>query len=314
MIAETPYPATVSRRTRLIIHYHDAIPLLMPHTISDRRHHQAFHYHALRENVERGALFVCASEATRKDLLSIFPQAEGRSFRIHNMVSHHYFDEPSSPERVREIIQTRASSPKRLFAYRENKVKGNWYGECVDFLLVVSTIEPRKNHLTLLSAWEQLRGERMRSCKLVIVGTPGWHHDSIIHKFRPWLRRGEALMLEDVPSSELRLLYKHARATVCPSFAEGFDLPGVEAMMSGGAVVASDIPVHREVYADAAEYFNPYAVDDLVRALCKVIDPSHASRREELVSRGADVARRYAPECILPQWEKFLTSSLVVPA
>jgi len=41
MIAETPYPATVSNNTRLVIRYHDAIPLLMPHTIIDRRFHQA---------------------------------------------------------------------------------------------------------------------------------------------------------------------------------------------------------------------------------------------------------------------------------
>ncbi len=98
MIAETPYPATVSRNTKLIIRYHDAIPLLMPHTISDRRFHQAFHYRALRKNVASGAWFVCVSDATRKDLVSIFPQAEARSVTIHNMVSHHFTSEPSSRE------------------------------------------------------------------------------------------------------------------------------------------------------------------------------------------------------------------------
>src|SRR3984957_16953670 len=74
MIAETPYPATVAKNTKLIVRYHDAIPMLMPHTISDRRLHQAFHYRALRKNVESGAWFVCVSDATRNDLLSIFPQ------------------------------------------------------------------------------------------------------------------------------------------------------------------------------------------------------------------------------------------------
>ncbi len=73
MIAETPYPATVAKNTKLIIRYHDAIPLLMPHTISDRRFHQAFHYRALRKNVESGAWFVCVSDATRKDLPVVLP-------------------------------------------------------------------------------------------------------------------------------------------------------------------------------------------------------------------------------------------------
>jgi glycosyltransferase involved in cell wall biosynthesis len=316
MITETPYPATVSKRTRLVVRYHDAIPLLMPHTISDRRNHQAFHYRALRRNVESGAWFACVSDATRKDLLSIFPQVESRSLTIHNMVSHDYFDEPSSPSRVREIIKTRLNS--RVQRSLNRNPQNSLFDDAPrattpDYLLVVSTIEPRKNHLTLLSAWEKLRAERFPGLKLLVVGSLGWHQSAIVRKFRPWLERGEAFMLEEVPSPELRLLYKHARATICPSFAEGFDLSGVEAMMSGGTVVASDIAVHREIYADAAEYFNPYSVDDLVRGICEVIDPARSVRRDELVSLGARVARRYVHDAIIPQWQAFLGCDLVSP-
>ena len=240
VITETPYPATVSKRTRLVVRYHDAIPLLLPHTISDRRHHQAFHYRALRRNVESGAWFACVSEATRKDLLSVFPQAEARSVTIHNIVSHDYFDEDSSPTRVPEIVQARlnARAYRRIARPSTDAISGR----PLDYLLMVSTIEPRKNHLNLLSAWERLRVERFPALKLIVVGSLGWHHRSILQKFLPWLERGEVFMLEEVPSAELRLLYKHARAVVCPSFAEGFDLSGVEAMSSGGVVVASDIP------------------------------------------------------------------------
>src|SRR6202050_2351648 len=85
MIAETPYPATVSRNTKLIVRYHDAIPLMMPHTISDRSYHHATHYLTLRHNVKNGAWFACVSDATRRDLLSIFPEAEPRAVTIHNM-------------------------------------------------------------------------------------------------------------------------------------------------------------------------------------------------------------------------------------
>jgi glycosyltransferase involved in cell wall biosynthesis len=316
MITETPYPAALSKRTQLVVRYHDAIPLLMPHTIADRRHHQAFHYGALRRNVENGAWFVCVSEATRRDLLSIFPQLEARSTTIHNIVSHDYFDEPSPAARVREIVRTRLNP--RLQAYLDPALKGSLFDDSrrdglQDYLLIVSTIEPRKNHLTLLSAWERLRSDRFASLKLVVVGALGWHQTGIVRKFRPWLERGDAFMLEDVPSSELRLLYKHARATVCPSFAEGFDLSGVEAMMSGSAVVASDIPVHREIYAEGAEYFNPYSADDLARALHDVIDPSHSSRRDELILRGAKVARRYTCEAIMPKWQAFLSSRVHGP-
>jgi glycosyltransferase involved in cell wall biosynthesis len=316
MITETPYPATVAKCTRLVVRYHDAIPLLMPHTISDRRNHQAFHYRALRRNVESGAWFACVSEATRKDLLSLFPQVESRSVTIHNIVSHDYFNESSTPSRVYEIIKARLNP-------RIQRTPGNGLlkllfddtsSDRLEYLLIVSTVEPRKNHLTLLSAWERLRAERFPRLKLLVVGSLGWHQSSIVRKFRPWLKQGDVFMLEEVPSPELRLLYKHARATICPSFAEGFDLSGVEAMMSGGAVVASDIPVHREIYANGAEYFNPYSEDDLLRGIRTVIDPEHARRRDELVSLGATVARRYVHEAILPKWQNFLNSTLTSPA
>jgi glycosyltransferase involved in cell wall biosynthesis len=308
MIAETPYPASVSKSTRLVVRYHDAIPLLMPHTISDKRWHQAFHYHALRKNVAGGAWFVCVSESTRRDLLSVFPQVEARSLTIHNMVSHDYFEEDSTAERIPEIIRTRLStvkppldpaSKRRLFEDRDP-------AESFEYLLIVSTIEPRKNHLTLLAAWEALRVQRFRALKLVIVGKLGWHHKSIVKKFRPWMERGDVFLVEDVPSADLRLMYKHARATICPSFGEGFDFSGVEAMKSGGVVVASDIPVHREIYADAAEFFNPYSVDAAVRAIDTIIDPASSAIRGALINKGAVVSQRYSQAAILPQWETFL--------
>lgn len=309
MLAETPYPATVSRRTRLVVRYHDAIPLLMPHTISNRRYHQGFHYRALRRNVDSGAWFACVSEATRRDLLSIFPEAERRSVTIHNMVSHDYYEEPSSPDRVKGIVST-YFNPRVHRRAPDNAS----YEAAFDYLLMVSTIEPRKNHLTLLAAWEKLRALRYPGLKLLIVGSLGWHSRAIIKKFGPWLDRGDAFALEDVPSPDLRVLYKHARATVCPSFGEGFDLSGVESMISGGVVVCSDIPVHREVYAEGAEYFNPYSSEDIAEVVGRVIDGAQVERRQQLIELGCRNAKRYLPSNVLPKWEELLAHTLANPA
>jgi hypothetical protein len=298
----------------MLVRYHDAIPLLMPHTISDRYFHQTFHYQALRKNVESGAWFACVSDATRRDLLALFPQLEGRAITIHNMVSHHYFPEDSSQARLPEIIGTRRHSGVKWRSPQKAPLDAKGLeSRAPEYLLIVSTIEPRKNHVNLLAAWEKLRVERFFHLKLVVVGALGWDHKPILRRFRPWIERDQLFVLDDVPAPELRLLYRYAQATVCPSFGEGFDFSGVEAMRCGGVVSASDIPVHREVYGEAAQYFNPYSPDEMADAIAGIIDPLQSDRREALVAQGAVVSARYLPERILPQWEKLLHSFRQTP-
>ena len=151
-----------------------------------------------------------------------------------------------------------------------------------------------------------LRSGRHPRLNLVCVGALGWDHEAILQRFTPWLRRGGLHLLQDVPSDDLRLLYRHAQVTVCPSFGEGFDFAGVEAMCSGGVVAASDIRVHRDVYADAAEYFSAYAPAEMADVLDRLLDPAATARRAALVARGAEVSAQYRPERVLPQWQAFL--------
>jgi glycosyltransferase involved in cell wall biosynthesis len=308
MLSLTPYPATVSKGTRLVVRYFDAVPLMMPHTIINKAHHQALHYQALRLNVASGAHFACGSEATRRDLIAVFPEVESRAVTIPCMLSHHYFVEESSVRRVPEILTKRLNAVVNAGAATGRLLTESAVGEAptVDYLLMVSTLEPRKNHVALLEAWEQLKSEAYPQLKLVLVGSLGWDHEAFIKRLQPWVGRGEAFLLEGVPADELRLLYRHARATVCPSYAEGFGYAGVEAMSCGGVVAASDIPVHREVYDDAAEYFSPYSAADAARVIARVIDPDQAERRQQLLAAGTRVSALYSSERVLPQWQKFL--------
>jgi glycosyltransferase involved in cell wall biosynthesis len=305
LIAETPYPSRVSGRTRMIVRYHDAMPLLMPHTVKNRALHRAMHFEALKRNARDGAWFACVSDATRSDLLSVLPEVEARTVTIPNMVSHHFRGEDAPADRVPEIIWSRKNrqAPHEGGAEvsAEDRIEGR-----LPYLLMVSTIEPRKNHQALLDAWELLRSGRYPKLNLVCVGALGWDDQHILQRFLPWLRRGGLHLLQDVPADDLRLLYRHAAATVCPSFGEGFDFSGVEAMCCGGVVAASDIRVHRDVYADAAEYFDAYAPADLAGLLDGLLDPEAQARREALVARGADVAAQYRPDRVLPQWQAFL--------
>jgi glycosyltransferase involved in cell wall biosynthesis len=305
MVVETPFPGRVAGKTKMVVRYHDAIPLLMPHTIKDRGYHRAAHYEALRRNALDGAWFACVSEATRQDLLSVMPQLESRAVTIPNMVSHHFYTESTSPTRVPEVIWGRKNRRVPHDGGAPIAATDIIDGD-LPYLLMVGTIEPRKNHLALLDAWELLRSEGYPQLNLVFVGSLGWDHEEIMRRFSPWLQRGGLHLLEGVPASDLRLLYRHARVTVCPSFGEGFDFPGIEAMRCGGVVAASDIPVHRGIFGDACEYFSPYSATDLARSVHALIDPGAQPRRDELIGEGERVSAQYLPERILPRWSEFL--------
>lgn len=297
LIAQTPYPARVSPNTKLVVRYHDAIPLLMPHTIKDKAFHQASHYHTLARNVKDGAWFACVSESSRQDLLKFFPEAESRTHVIFNVVSETYFDEKSDPSRIGGIIRRRLCQPQ--------SIPKPQVADRVDYLLMVSTLEPRKNHLMLVSAWEQLRETGFPRMKLVIVGNPGWDYKPILEAFRLSQESGDLYHLTNVPTNELRTLYKHARATICPSLAEGFDYSGIEAIISGGIVAASDIAVHREVYGKYAVYFNKNCKKSLVNAVQYIIN-------NDINAKHADSAKkkfflnRYSRDEATAKWTNLL--------
>ncbi|SKA03177.1 hypothetical protein SAMN02745119_02407 [Trichlorobacter thiogenes] len=314
-IAQTPFPGRVDKKTTLIVRYHDALPVLMPHTIANKSRHQATHYYALLSNINSGAYFACVSESTRKDLLRLFPEVKDRAVTIHNMVSHHYYVEGAEPVKAVRIIQTRLNleRPDVHPVFTDSQDRESFYQRHLNlnpfrYLLVVSTLEPRKNHIRLIEAWETIITELDPTLKLVFVGTVGWDIEALVEKMQPGIEHGRLFVLNNVPADELRVLYRNAAVTVCPSVAEGFDFAGVESISSGGVVLASDISVHREVYDGAAEYFDPYSTVHLVDALKKVLyDPEASTIRETLLSCAEDVSLRYRPEHLLPLWEQLLS-------
>lgn len=314
-MSQTPFPGRLPARTQLVVRYHDAIPIYLPHTIPDTRFHQRSHYTALRAN-QKTAHFACTSEATRHDLLRLFPRLEKRATVIHDMVSHAYFKESAPHERIAEIIRSRiepTTEPKFL----TSREKINFYRRATDpkslrYLMMVSTIEPRKNHGKLIGAWEILRSRLDPELKLVIVGKPGWDCGRVLESMKSWQERGELFNLSAVPAADLRVLYSGAEAVVCPSIAEGFDLSGIEAMLCGGAVAASDIAVHREVYADCCEYFNPYSALAAADAIERLIHPDRKDVRRTLAEKGTAFAERYKRENIAPKWREYFEEIKVI--
>ena len=137
---------------------------------------------------------------------------------------------------------------------------------------------------------------------LVFVGSPGWNNSGLLRAMRKWQSSGELFHLSDVPPSQMRLLYAAAEAVVCPSVSEGFDLPGVEALRCGGAVAASDIPVHREILGEAALYFDPYSTAGIGDALVRLLTVEGV--RSDVRGKAAQQAAKYDKSAIRRQWEE----------
>ena len=160
------------------------------------------------------------------------------------------------------------------------------------FVLHVGTIEPRKNVAALLAAWPRLRTRMPDAPPLVLCGKLGWGQESTELALARARAEGWLRWLGYAPDPTLRALYQRAAAVVCPSVYEGFGLPLVEAMAAGAPLVCSDIPVFREVAADAALFVPPADDDAWARALADVL--SDPDRARALAARGAARARAFS--------------------
>jgi len=133
--------------------------------------------------------------------------------------------------------------------------------------LMVGMVSPRKNHALALDAFERLWSSGV-DARLVIVGNYGWDCADLTDRLRRHPQLGHKLFwFKDVNDSELDYCYRHAAGLVTASFAEGFNLPIVEALSKACPVLASDLPVHREVGGNFAAYFpsgDALALADLI--------------------------------------------------
>lgn len=122
------------------------------------------------------------------------------------------------------------------------------------YLVMIGTIEPRKNHALALSAMEKL-WEGEHELGLCIAGKEGWMVGDLMERLRTHPLLGKRLFLIEGPNdSDIDFLYKNAVGLLFLSKGEGFGLPLVEAAHYGIPVVCSDIPVLREIAGDFATY------------------------------------------------------------
>ena len=168
-------------------------------------------------------------------------------------------------------------------------------------ILTVGNIEPRKNHLRLLEAYEKVY-QKLPATELIIAGQPLKHVKSfaayveeVAATIQELKTRHEGIKITSlgyVSDEHVVQLFREVDVFAYPSLYEGFGLPVLEAMAAGCPVVTSNSSSLPEVSGDAAILVDPYSVDELADALISVLRSDELKR--EISKKGVEQAQKFS--------------------
>jgi len=152
------------------------------------------------------------------------------------------------------------------------------------YFLLLGTIEPRKNHLLLLTLWRELALRLGPATPtLVVAGRRGWECEQVIdllercEAIHPYVRE-----LNSATDETVSTLIRGAQALLMPSFVEGFGMPVQEALASGTPVIASPLPAYLEVAGMVPDYVEPYDGVGWLKLLTDYSLPNSPMRARQL--------------------------------
>lgn len=218
-----------------VVTVHDMIPELLPGTrrrldfLTLKRHY-----------VKRADHIICVSEATKSDLLTVYPDITAPISVIHHGVGSHFT--PNAP-RLDFLPQ--------------------------DYILFVGNRGSYKDAAVLFSAFARVTSH-MPHLRLVLVGG-GELNDSEKRRLAD-LKILDQTMQVDLSDDSMVSAYAHARLFVFPSRFEGFGIPALEAMASGTPTLLARSTSLPEVGGEAAQYFVPGDADDLARTMIETLN------------------------------------------
>jgi len=173
------------------------------------------------------------------------------------------------------------------------------FGLATPFVLHVGTIEPRKNHVTLVEAWERMRRAGFPG-PLVLVGHVGWKARVILARLERSPDAPSIVRLSNLVDEDLVALYGAAAVVAFPSLEEGFGMPLLEAMACGAPCVTSDDPVLVELGLGHARAVPATDVEALAAAMLAVANDADAG------ARAAATGPAHAARFGFTQWKERL--------
>jgi len=255
------------RNCRSVITIHDLNFLLYPHFLTPQ---SASYYGQIDQAVRNCDHIIAVSESTKHDIVRLTGAPENKITVVHEAAHPIYRPlDDSLPQQVVERM-----------------------GLDRDYILFVSTIEPRKNVPTLLMAYKKLLDHYHAEVDLALAGEKGWLFEEVFALVGK-LDLGERVhFLGRVSPEELLGLYNAAQLLVHPAFYEGFGLPPLEAMACGTPVVVSNTSSLPEVVGDAALLVDPSDVDSMAVAIWRLL--TDEALRKQMREKGFRRARRFS--------------------
>ncbi|MFO7680124.1 MAG: glycosyltransferase family 1 protein [Chloroflexota bacterium] len=223
---------------------------------------------------------VADSQATRRDVIERLSVPPEKITTI-PLAANPLYERPFSPADIDDTLQ------------QYNLPRG--------FVLVVGTLEPRKNLPMLIRAYQQMLAETAVDAPLILVGGKGWIYDDIFAAIDELGLRGQVRHLEGVYDAQLAHLYHAAGVLVTPSKYEGFGLPALEAMHCDCPVIVSDCGSLPEVAGGAGILLNPDDESAWAEAMARVLTDSDL--RQTMIVNGRSQAAAFT-------WEKTARATL----
>jgi glycosyltransferase involved in cell wall biosynthesis len=275
------YTAPLYCPTPFVVSVHDVSYIEKPEYFTTARRLQL--KSTVAHTVRRAARVLTVSEFSRKRIQAAYNIPSERIEVIHNAVSPHF----------------RAVPPKAAFHTISEKFGVQW-----PYVLSVGDLQPRKNQIGLIEAFEELiRNYPQLPHHLVLVGKPTWFAPRV---YEAAAKSGVAERIhftDCVNDEDLLHLYNAAELVVYPSFYEGFGLPILEAQACGRAVACSNTSAMPEVAGSAASLFDPNSKAEILKAMRDLLLDSDLRQRMERL--GIKNAGRFS-------WEKAARQTLDV--
>lgn len=276
------------RHIPTVLTVHDLIFKLYP------EHHKRLNYWYLNLAMplfcRRASSIIAISEATKRDIVEYYGIDPAKIHVVCEAAAPHF-----RPPSVDEIARVR----------KEHSLPNQ-------FLLHLSTVEPRKNLDRLVDALLILRQE-FPNLALILVGSRGWLCDDFFKRIESKQLSNIVRTLGWVDDKDLPAVIGAASLAVQPSLYEGFGLPILEHMACGQVVAASDCSSHPEVGGDAAAYFDPENVEQMVRVIHGLLnDREDYQRRSELgIEQSKNFSWHKAADETIAVYEKLINSKVV---